>query len=253
MEIRMLEKIKPVSNPLTIIAIFAGLAEIGGTVVLPLLEPETQRLYVWFLMLFPALLVALFFITLLKNHRVLYAPSDFSDENHFLQILDRRIGEAKENLESMLEKITKAQSIVRRGMDALREEQYTQACELFGEALKIDPSDPDAKVGLANALNYIDEKNHSYPVQLITEALERNPENAWALYNRACIKSLNHKNYSTESIIADLLAAIRLNDVYREKAQSDSDFDNIRDLGQFTDALIAAGNSSHPPDKAGSS
>jgi tetratricopeptide (TPR) repeat protein len=195
----------------------------------------------------------LFFFTLLKNHRVLYAPSDFSDENHFLQILDRRIGEAKENLESMLEKITKAQSIVRRGMDALREEQYTQACELFGEALKIDPSDPDAKVGLANALNYIDEKNHSYPVQLITEALERNPENAWALYNRACIKSLNHKNYSTESIISDLLAAIRLNDVYREKAQSDSDFDNIRDLGQFAYALIPDVNSSHPSDKAGSS
>lgn len=38
----MLEKIKSVSNSLTIIALFSGLAEIGGTIVLPLLEKEVQ-------------------------------------------------------------------------------------------------------------------------------------------------------------------------------------------------------------------
>jgi len=34
----MVDKIGPVKNPLTIIAIFAGLAETSGTVVLPLLK-----------------------------------------------------------------------------------------------------------------------------------------------------------------------------------------------------------------------
>jgi hypothetical protein len=38
----MLESIKKISNPLTIIAIFAGLAEVSGTVVLPFLKDDSQ-------------------------------------------------------------------------------------------------------------------------------------------------------------------------------------------------------------------
>lgn len=82
----MLESIKKISNPLTIIAIFAGLAEISGTAVLPLLKDESQLLYVWFLMGFPILLIVLFFLTLNFNHKVLYAPSDFRDEDNFLKL-----------------------------------------------------------------------------------------------------------------------------------------------------------------------
>lgn len=81
----MTEKITSVKNPLTIIAVFAGIAEISGTVVLPFVEKEVQVIYVWFLMGFPTLLVILFFFTLLKNHRVLYAPSDFRSDEGFLQ------------------------------------------------------------------------------------------------------------------------------------------------------------------------
>jgi hypothetical protein len=80
----MLEKIRQVNNPLTIIAVFAGIAEISGTVVLPLLSLEVQHIYVWFLIVFPLLLVVLFFATLNFNHKVLYAPSDYrSDEGFF--------------------------------------------------------------------------------------------------------------------------------------------------------------------------
>lgn len=57
----MVDKIKKVSNPLTIIAIFAGLAEIAATVALGLIDPEIQRIFIWFVMLFPALLVISFF------------------------------------------------------------------------------------------------------------------------------------------------------------------------------------------------
>lgn len=82
----MFESIKKISNPLTIIAIFAGLAEISGTAVLPLLKDQSQLLYVWFLMGFPTLLIVLFFLTLNFNHKVLYAPSDFRDEGNFLKL-----------------------------------------------------------------------------------------------------------------------------------------------------------------------
>lgn len=83
----MIENIKAVNNPLTIIAIFAALAEIAGTLALKIVAPELQATFVWFVMGFPALLVILFFLTLNFNPKVLYAPSDFRDEQNFLNTL----------------------------------------------------------------------------------------------------------------------------------------------------------------------
>ena len=57
----MIEKIKNVTNPLTIIAIFAGLAEISSTIALGLMNNENQKIFLWFIMLFPSILVLLFF------------------------------------------------------------------------------------------------------------------------------------------------------------------------------------------------
>jgi len=82
----MVELIKGVKNPLTIIAIFAGLAEISGTGVLPFISESNQTMYIWFLMIFPLVLVGLFFITLNFNSRVLYSPSDFRDEENYMRI-----------------------------------------------------------------------------------------------------------------------------------------------------------------------
>src|SRR5215208_3382221 len=83
----MIEKIKAVNNPLTIIAIFAALAEVAGTVALGIVAKEMQIIFIWFVMLFPTLLVVLFFVTLNFNPKVLYAPSDFRDEENFLNVL----------------------------------------------------------------------------------------------------------------------------------------------------------------------
>jgi len=83
----MIEKIKAVNNPLTIIAIFAALAEIAGTVALKLVADNLQTTFIWFVMLFPALLVLFFFLTLNFNPKVLYAPSDFKDEENFLNAI----------------------------------------------------------------------------------------------------------------------------------------------------------------------
>lgn len=74
-----------VKNPLSVIAIFAGVAEISGTSVLPFISEENQRLYIWFLMTFPFTLVLLFFATLNWNHKSLYAPSDFKSDESFLE------------------------------------------------------------------------------------------------------------------------------------------------------------------------
>ncbi len=74
-----------IKNPLTVIAIFAGATELGGTYVLPhVTDVSNQRIYIWFLMLFPTYLISLFFFMLWHKHIHLYAPSDYSDENNFV-------------------------------------------------------------------------------------------------------------------------------------------------------------------------
>ena len=50
--------VKKISNPLTIIGMFAVLAEIAGTVVLPILNGnDNQDKFIWYVMFFPVFLV----------------------------------------------------------------------------------------------------------------------------------------------------------------------------------------------------
>lgn len=79
---RMIEKIGHIKNPLTIIAIFAGIAEISGTVVLPFIQERNQTYLLWFHILFPALLLVIFFAMLRFKPKALYAPSDYSNEEN---------------------------------------------------------------------------------------------------------------------------------------------------------------------------
>ncbi|QVK34048.1 hypothetical protein [Pseudomonas syringae] len=96
----MTEHASHIKNPLTVISRFAAIAEVSGSIVLPLVESETQAVFIWFLMLFPVLIVALFFATLNFNHKKLYAPSDYKNENHFMALFGTvSVAERKEKLE----------------------------------------------------------------------------------------------------------------------------------------------------------
>lgn len=79
---------KKISNPLTIVAIFSGIAEVAGTIVLPFVNSELQNIFIWYVMLFPVALVILFFLTWNFNAKVLYAPNDFLDENNYMEALN---------------------------------------------------------------------------------------------------------------------------------------------------------------------
>lgn len=83
---------KKISNPLTIIGIFAGTAEVAGTVVLPFVSDKLEPTFIWYVMLFPIFLVSLFFFTLIKHNTVLYSPSDYKDEKHFMDLMSKTSG-----------------------------------------------------------------------------------------------------------------------------------------------------------------
>lgn len=86
----MIEKLRPVGNPLSIIAIFAALAEVAGTAVLVVVNVEIQKVFVWFVMGFPTVLILAFFATLNFNRAALYAPRDYNNDDTFLELMSRR-------------------------------------------------------------------------------------------------------------------------------------------------------------------
>lgn len=79
---------KKITNPMTVIAIFAFISESSAALSLPFLDSDEREIYVWFLISFPFYLLLLFFMTLNFNYRSLYAPSDFDKDDSFLKIVD---------------------------------------------------------------------------------------------------------------------------------------------------------------------
>ena len=104
----MLERIKSINNPLTVVAIFAALSEVAGAVTLPLVESSLQSIYIWFVMGFPIILLVLFFLTLNFNSTVLYAPGDYEDEANFLAALQSK--KYDRNLDQLTEQIEKSKT-----------------------------------------------------------------------------------------------------------------------------------------------
>jgi hypothetical protein len=82
-----MKQLEIIKNPLTLLAIFAGLSDVAMTGVLPFLESSIQRIFMWFVMGYPLLLVCGFFYILIWKREALYAPSDFRDDATWLSVL----------------------------------------------------------------------------------------------------------------------------------------------------------------------
>ena len=79
-------------NPLGIIALFISLIYGFACLVLSTassnLEPNERIPLIWFLVLFPIIIMLSFLFLVTKHHRKLYGPSDFKDEKIFLETID---------------------------------------------------------------------------------------------------------------------------------------------------------------------
>ena len=104
--------VKKISNPLTIIGMFAVLAELAGTVVLPILNgSDIQKLFIWYVMLFPVLLVILFFYTLWTVPANLYGPTDYANEDNFIKIMSYKYS-VDDSLIDVEDEISKLKEII---------------------------------------------------------------------------------------------------------------------------------------------
>lgn len=104
-----------ITNPLTLIAIFATLSETSAAVSLPFLDDEDRDIYVWFLISFPFYLLFLFFATLNFNYRSLYAPSDFENGEHFIKAMSKTEHPGKRESRTTHKNPARSQSTIDRG------------------------------------------------------------------------------------------------------------------------------------------
>jgi hypothetical protein len=146
----MIENINGVKNPLTIIAIFAGLAEISGTGILPFITETNQATYIWFLMIFPVVLVVLFFLTLNFNPRVLYSPSDFRDEANYMKIFEP--GSAAQKLFKIQEEVEEESEAAKFQPSGPHIESHSKIIKSKAELLEMMNKDPKMRYQLAENL-----------------------------------------------------------------------------------------------------
>lgn len=149
----MTEKFGTIKNPLTIIAIFAGIVEISGTVILPFISEANQKPFIYFLVGFPILLVILFFATLNWNSKALYAPSDFTDEQNYVKMNKFDVSK-QENIEVSVKKDDLLQYI-NESFNNFREEIVEEIGMLSvelnkGPSCSVAKSVCDTKIQIAN-------------------------------------------------------------------------------------------------------
>jgi hypothetical protein len=110
----MQASLKTITNPMTLIAIFATLSQSSAAISLPFLDNQDREYYLWFLISFPFYLLFLFFITLNFNYRSLYSPSDFHKSKHFIKTLGDTVCRPKRSSRRTNE-INKLIATLRRG------------------------------------------------------------------------------------------------------------------------------------------
>lgn len=80
-----------VKNPLGIIALFIaliyGFAALLLGVSAGLLLPEERQPLIWFIVLFPIVVLVTFYILVTQHHGKLFAPKDYQHDDSFLKTL----------------------------------------------------------------------------------------------------------------------------------------------------------------------
>lgn len=252
----MIEKITRISNPLTIIAIFAALAEIASSVALITLPERTQVIFVWFCMLFPSMLVFIFFIVLYRKPKVLYAPSDFKDESNFISILDdkylklnQNIGHlSNQNIRGSLENDTKfvtqsyqtgasPKEIIEK---ARSEENPERITRLLSELL-VNGDATSLELEIGGDIARRSGRRH-LSLDLYAASTQKDPSRSSSQVELLAVKA--ELNVNERSKLISEMMKIALNDLSRNNfsrvANSLIEFDMYDELVEFSDAAIHA-------------
>lgn len=122
-------------NPLGVIVFFLVLIYGIAALVLGLssLTPEERTPLIWFIVLFPVLMLGSFLWLVIKHTEKLYAPSDYKDERHFVRLLDRKL---EPQIRGLAGKVYAQLEEAQSKISALESEKAAQAKEAYADLSK---------------------------------------------------------------------------------------------------------------------
>ena len=104
--------------------------------------------------------------------------------------------------------------------------------------------EPSAWERSAPALGYFATKEYHKAAEFLSKAREESPDDAGVLFNLACAESLLGR---TEDAIGHLRESIENDHSFRELAETDSDFDPIREDTRFRELVSPRASESQSP------
>ncbi len=160
-----------------------------------------------------------------------------------LQLMSSQLLEKLQDRVGSVEKQTKCFDHRIRGNELLDKGRLQEAEHEFLEALKQEPHDEQSLIGLAKVQFRVSDRKAA--ISTLNRLLLEHPDNARALYNRACYTCADPASRKGD-ILTDLALAISLNPAYVRAAQRDKDFDRLRGDPEFDNLVPPAANNPPP-------
>ena len=148
--------------------------------------------------------------------------------------LERELRQKSQNIAANQEEIERTNEIHSLWLKASKEAVPQAKVAIYDRILELRADDLEALAWKADAVLEIGEQR--WALSLCDRVLEIDPEDAHALYQRACAWS---ELEESERAMADLEAALGINDGLREAAQEEQHFANLRSLSAFQQLVMA--------------
>ena len=153
-----------------------------------------------------------------------------------------RLDDIEKELHSKTKKLTAAQKEIDQTNEvhslwlrAAQENGPAGKIAIYDEILRLRPEDVEARTFKADAALEVGEIEWAF--SLANEALDLDPENGHALYQRACANACRD---APDDALTDLETAVAVSESYREQAAKDPAFDSLNGQQRFQDIVREA-------------
>jgi tetratricopeptide (TPR) repeat protein len=226
-------------SPIGIIALFVVFLYASFTAVLTVgnsIPNEIKIAIGIFMIVFPVLILLVFYLLVTKHPEKLYSPTDFRDEQHFVNLIKGEIhDEISDDVQtaineriSQLETQLIKETLYLKILTAKSQGFNRKALKHTEELLSLEGHTSEMLRFKAYFLGNI--KNYSEALETIDKAIELNDfeddfDRAKARYNRACYRAMLNK--PEEEIIGDIEAAISCDRMFLDICRDDEELSGV--------------------------
>ncbi|WP_252509604.1 tetratricopeptide repeat protein [Thalassospira sp. TSL5-1] len=149
-----------------------------------------------------------------------------------LSALEEELRQKSQVINENQREIERTQSLHAYWLQANQVSNPRSKIEIYDRMLEMSPGDPEVMAYKADAALMLGERD--WALSLCNRLLAEAPESANGHYQRACANAgLGFR----EAALADLQRAVELSDAMRQPAWSEEEFENLRDMPEFSEIL----------------